>query len=235
MSDGKRLPPLLSAVAGAPPWPLARRAALRRLAILGAASAGATTAGRGEAAPAPANGPPPSPVPGRPTRPPTDQDQQSPELWWEKVLTKDELRTLSVLCDLILPADERTPAASALGVPDFVDEWVSAPYPIQQADLQAIRGGLAWLDLEARRRFGKVFTGLSLAQRSAIADDLCDPAKAKPTHAPGALMFDRVRTISIIGAYTTQEGMKDIGYVGNVAAASWDGPPPELLRHLKLG
>ena len=28
--------------------------------------------------------------------------------------------------------------------------------------------------------------------------------------------------------------MKDIGYVGNVALASFDGPPPEVLKHLGL-
>ena len=30
------------------------------------------------------------------------------------------------------------------------------------------------------------------------------------------------------------EGMKDIGYVGNIAQVEWNGPPAEVLKKLNL-
>jgi hypothetical protein len=71
------------------------------------------------------------------------------EIPWPRLLTEAEKRTVAALADLLIPADEFGPAASAVGVPDFIDEWVSAPYEPQIKDRQTIRGGLAWIEAEA--------------------------------------------------------------------------------------
>src|SRR5262245_10692255 len=63
------------------------------------------------------------------------------------------------LCDLIIPADGDVPAASAVGVVDFIDEWVSAPYPQQRVDREIIVPGLKWIEAEAQARFGAAFAG----------------------------------------------------------------------------
>ncbi len=47
-----------------------------------------------------------------------------------------------------------------VGVPDFIDEWVSAPYEAQQKDGKVIRAGLAWIDDEAKKRFPERLRGL---------------------------------------------------------------------------
>src|SRR4030095_13959216 len=72
---------------------------------------------------------------------------------WPLTLTEQQRRTVTALCDVILPADHLGPAASALGVQAFIDEWVSAPYPMQQADRPVILDGLAWLETESKKRF----------------------------------------------------------------------------------
>src|SRR3974390_769606 len=64
---------------------------------------------------------------------------------WLLTFNKKQHRTVSALCDVILPADDRSPSASQLKVPDFLDEWISAPSPKQQADQKEILAGLAWL------------------------------------------------------------------------------------------
>ncbi len=202
---------------------LGRRAVIRRLAVLGTATAAAPSAFAAPAEPEI-----------RSAREAHDPNLQDPALWWDRVLTPPELETVTALCDLILPADAGSPAASTLGIAAFVDEWVSAPYPLQQADQQIIRGGLGFLNVESARRFGHRFAALSAAQKTVLADLLANPDKCRPDHRPGALMFDRVRAVAMIGFYSTPEGWKDLGYVGNVAAGSWEGPPPEVLRHLKL-
>src|SRR5436305_7746562 len=71
---------------------------------------------------------------------------------WPLTFTPEQRRAVTALCDLIIPADEKSPSASQLQVPDFIDEWVSAPYPRQKEDRKEILVGLKWLDKEAKKR-----------------------------------------------------------------------------------
>jgi gluconate 2-dehydrogenase gamma chain len=176
----------------------------------------------------------PGEPPPKGSRDPADPDLVNPQLLWDKILTPEELETAAAVCDLILPADERSPAASQVGTHEFVDEWVSAPYPHQKQDRQIVRGGLAWINTESNRRFGRPFKQLSLAQKTAICDDIADEQKARKGMKAGALFFARMRYLAMLGFYTTLEGMKDIGFVGNMPMADWKGPPEAILRRLKL-
>jgi hypothetical protein len=153
---------------------------------------------------------------------------------WPLTLSEHHRLTTAALCDLIIPADERSPAASAVGVVDFIDEWISAPYPVQRADREIVLPGLMWLDAEAEKRFRKAFSALGEQQRAEIADDICSPAKALPEFATAAKFFAKFRDLTAGGFYTTPIGMKDIGYVGNVPLEKFDGPPPEVLKKVGL-
>ncbi len=165
---------------------------------------------------------------------PTDPDLLAPSVPWEGVLNEAELEVAGALCDLIIPADERSPAASEVGVPAYVNEYVSAPYPAQQEDLILVRGGLAWLNRESQLRFDAPFPKLTLARQQ----EICDPLRYEPDAPPAlriqARFFDRFRDITSTGFWTTDEGMRDLGYVGNVPLPSFDGPPPEVVSALGL-
>jgi len=162
----------------------------------------------------------------------TDPNLLKKEIPWSRVLTAAEKRTVTVLADLIIPADEHGPAASALGVPDFIDEWVSAPYEQQQHDLQVIRAGLAWLDDEARKRFSKGFADATAEQQTPILDDITKEGTEARKQA--FTFFSLFRDRAAGGYYSTPEGWKAIGYVGNVPMVEFPGPPPEVLKHLGL-
>lgn len=166
-----------------------------------------------------------------------DPDLVAPVVPWQRSLTVDELASLAVLCDVIIPADERSPSASQVGAPDFIDEWVSAPYPGNERDAVLIRGGLVWLDRESAKRFGEElrFRDLTTEQRHAICDDICFVPNAGEQYVLGARFFDRVRYLTSTAFWTTTEGMTDLEYVGNVPLTQWDPPPAEVLRHLGLG
>jgi hypothetical protein len=153
------------------------------------------------------------------------------ELW---PLTFNEVQktAAAALADTILPKDALGPAASEVGVVEMVDEWVSAPYPQQQADRTVVLDGLAWIDTESNKRFGKPFAGLDARQKQAICDDICFPAKAKNEFKTTARFFARFRSLCAGAYYATPEGWKAIGYVGNVALPSFDGPPAEVLERL---
>ena len=165
---------------------------------------------------------------------PTDPDLLHPKKDWPRKLSPSALATLSVLVDTIIPADSKSPSASAVGVPAWINEYVSAPYDGQMRDLIRVRGGLVWLNVESNKRFGKSFGGLSAQERAQICDDICYLPKAKPEFQSAARFFDLVRDLAAVGFYTTDAGMKDLQYIGNMALPRFDGPPPEVLKHLGL-
>ncbi len=153
---------------------------------------------------------------------------------WPLTFTKEQRRAVAALCDIVIPADEKSPSASQVSVNDFIDEWISAPYPQQQEDRKVILDGLSWIDSESKKRFINVFANLSDDQKRRICDDICYEPKAKPGLTKAAQFFNRFRDLTAAGFYTTPEGMKDIQYLGNVPLTKWDGPPPEVLAYLKL-
>jgi hypothetical protein len=153
---------------------------------------------------------------------------------WPLTLGDGARQTTAALCDLIIPAEGGSPPASAVGVVDFIDEWISAPYPQQRGDRAVILPGLLWIEAESQQRFGKAFSTLNESQQSAIADDVCSAAKAKPEFATAAKFFSKFRDLTAGGFYTTPVGMKDIGYTGNVALDKFDGPPLAALKKAGL-
>ena len=153
---------------------------------------------------------------------------------WPLTLSAAQRQLAQALCDLIIPADEHSPAASAVGVVDFIDEWVSAPYPACQRDRPIVLEGLAWLEAEAVRRFGKGFASSDAHEQSAICDEICDAGRALPERRAAAAFFARYRDLTAGGFYSTPVGRKDLGYIGNVPQARFAGPPAALLKTLNL-
>lgn len=153
---------------------------------------------------------------------------------WPLTLDEEQRRTAAVLCDTIIPADEFSPAASTVGVTEFIDEWVSAPYPKQRAERQIILSGLAWINAESARRYGTSFARASEAQRVELCTDIAYVPEARPEFKEAANFFKRYRDLTAGGFYTTPAGTKDIGYVGNTPQITFNGPPADLIRKMGL-
>jgi hypothetical protein len=162
----------------------------------------------------------------------TDPNLLKKEIPWPLVLTEAEMKTVKVLGDIIIPADENGPEASAVGVPEFINEWVSAPYEQQQGDLVTLRKGLTWLDAESQKRFTKIFVEITPEQQIAIIDDIVKDGSDARKQAYSFFKMFRDRVAG--GYYSTPIGWKAIGYVGNTPMAEFPGPPPEVLKHLGL-
>ena len=152
---------------------------------------------------------------------------------WPLTFGQAQRATATALSALILPADEDGPGAVEVGVVDFIDEWISSPYPDSVRDKPIILDGLAWMDTESKKRFKKDFAKLSDTQRVAICDDI-SAKEPKPEFTQAAAFFNKYRSLTAGGFFTTPVGMKDLGYVGNVALTSYDGPPPEVRKKLGL-
>ena len=154
---------------------------------------------------------------------------------WPLTLTSKQRKAAASLTDLILPPNnpgDKLP--SQLGVQEFIDEWISSPYDETLNDRPVITDGLDWLDAEAQRRFQKDFADLAEPQKCAIADDICGKTPVKKEFKSAQNFFGRFRYLAASGYYTTPQGWKDVGYVGNVPTVNFDGPTPEALKHLGL-
>ena len=152
---------------------------------------------------------------------------------WPLTFNDTQRATAATLCDIIIPADDKGPGAKALRVHEFIDEWISAPYPGHADDRKLVVEGIEWIEAESRKRFQNGFVNLVTRQRNAICDDICFRPKAKPEFSQAARFFSRYRDLTAGGYYSTPEGMKDIGYTGNIPMEKF-AVPTEVLKKLGL-
>jgi hypothetical protein len=147
----------------------------------------------------------------------------------ETFFTPHELATVTILADIIIPKDEVSGSASDAKVPDFI-EFMMKDQPQHQTPM---RGGLRWLDVQCLNRFEKPFTDCSAAQQMEMVDEIAWPAKAKPAMAQGVAFFNLMRNLTASGFYTSETGVKDLGYAGNTPN-QWNGVPADVLAQYNL-
>ena len=145
-----------------------------------------------------------------------------------KFFTAAEFRTARILADMIIPRDERSGNATDAGVPEFMD-FTMNDRPNSQ---KWMRDGLAWLNAQSNTRFGKQFADATETQREAILNDIAWPARAPATMADGVGFFNRFRDLTSSGFWSSQIGVKDLQYKGNVFVSEWNGCPPAALNKL---
>ncbi len=153
----------------------------------------------------------------------------------DKFFTDHEMATITVLGDIILPKDETSGSASDAKVPEFI-EFVVKDMPHYQTPL---RGGLRWLDMQSLSRFEKAFKDCDQKQQIEIVEDIAYPKvegaiaktnrKIKPGMEQGIEFFSGMRDLVLTGFYTSEIGVKDLGYVGN-APNQWNGVPDDVLK-----
>ncbi len=205
--DGVRDAAATSTGPDARPGGITRRTALKVLGAVPVLGAAAVAESQGVTPPH-AHGASPRPRP--------------PAPWKPRFFTAAELRTVRVLADDVIPRDDRSGSATDAGVPPEASESTRIAW----------RGGLRWLDREARRRHGARYVMLTEAQRHGILDDLAYADRVRPEHRAGAAFFTRFRDLCASGFWTSQIGVRDLGYLGGTAIAEWTGVPQAVLDRL---
>ncbi len=147
----------------------------------------------------------------------------------EKFFTEHEMTTIAILADIIVPKDEVSGSATDAKVPEFL-EFIVKDMPSHQTPM---RGGLRWLDMQSFKQFEKSFVDCSAAQRIQLVDQIAYPEKAKPEMAQGVSFFNLMRDLTLTGFYTSEIGVKDLDYRGNVPN-KWNGVPDDVLKQYKL-
>ena len=154
--------------------------------------------------------------------------------------TPHEMATITLLADIIIPKDEISGSASDAKVPEFI-EFIVKDMPQHQVPM---RGGLRWLDIQSMKRFEKPFKDADEKQRLEIVDDIAYPVvidkekpernmnanrKLKPGLEQGVAFFSLMRNLTATGFFTSQMGVKDLGYAGN-RPNKWNGVPADVLK-----
>ena len=143
--------------------------------------------------------------------------------------TEEEMKTIAVLSDIIIPKDAVSGSATDAKVPDFIEFIVKEKTEFQTP----LRGGLRWLNLQSVKLFGNPFTEITAQEQLMIVDAIAYPNKARPEMKPGVSFFSLMRNLTATGFYTSEIGVKDVGYMGN-KPNQWNGVPPDVLKQYGL-
>ena len=152
------------------------------------------------------------------------------KLFNEKFFTDDELITLDKICNIILPPNEYGSIRDAEVVQ--LIEFMAKDIPTYQKPL---RDGLIWIDSESESRFNKIFNQLNEENQKEIFDDIAyyDPNKSIDEYPDEVQWFNLVRNLTMTGYFTSEVGIKELGYKGN-APNVWDGVPKDVLDQYGL-
>jgi hypothetical protein len=158
-----------------------------------------------------------------------EEKEHHKKLVSETFFTPHEMATIAILCDIIIPRDDVSGSATDAKVPEFI-EFITKDKPEHQTPL---RGGLRWLDLQSTKQFGKAFRDVSAQQQLQLVDQIAYPQKAAPEMKQGVRFFNLMRDLTATGFYTSEIGIKDIGYMGN-KPNQWNGVPGDVLKQYNL-
>jgi gluconate 2-dehydrogenase gamma chain len=141
-----------------------------------------------------------------------------------KYFSAPQYAALVVLCDMIIPKDEKSGGAVEAGAPEFIDLLTS-----ENPDYQLkLGGGLFWLDGFCTDRYGKLFLDCVLEQKKEVLDLIAfrKNAEKDSSLSQGVAFFAFLRDLACDGYYTSKIGIADLGYIGNTVVSEFPGCPP---------
>ena len=162
-------------------------------------------------------------------RSPDELKHEKELLAQEKFFTDHEMATITILANIIIPKDEISGSASDAKVPDFI-EFIVKDMPTHQVPM---KGGLKWLDMQCLKRYEKTFKDCTQQQQIELVDQIAYPKKATPEMSQGVQFFRLMRDLTASGFYTSEIGVKDLGYDGN-KPNQWNGVPDDVLKQYNV-
>ncbi|MCU1270735.1 MAG: hypothetical protein JWN74_2029 [Acidobacteriaceae bacterium] len=141
-----------------------------------------------------------------------------------KFFPAHEYKTLQALCQTIIPADADSGGAMEAGAPEFIDLLTSENTAYQRE----LGGGILWLDGKCSDRYGKVYLECSPQQQKEILDQIAyrNNAVTNPSISQGVEFFSFLRNMTADGFFTSEIGIKYLGYIGSAYLKEFPGCPP---------
>jgi gluconate 2-dehydrogenase gamma chain len=141
-----------------------------------------------------------------------------------KFFSPRQYETLQALCQAIIPADADSGGAKEAGAPEFID-LLTSENPKYQLRLG---GGIMWLEAQCADRYGKSYLESAPEQQKEILDLIAFSKNAEKNAeiSQGVEFFAFLREMTADGFFTSEIGIKYLGYVGNTYMLSFPGCPP---------
>jgi hypothetical protein len=141
-----------------------------------------------------------------------------------KFFAAHEYKTLETLCQTIIPSDGESGGAIEAEAPEFIDLLTSENTEYQRI----LAGGLLWLDATCSDRYDKVFLDCSPGQQKEILDLIAyrNNAVLNPGLSQGIEFFSFLRNMTADGFFTSEIGIKYLGYIGSTFLKEFPGCPP---------
>jgi gluconate 2-dehydrogenase gamma chain len=141
-----------------------------------------------------------------------------------KYFAAHEYKTLQILCQAIIPPDSDSGGAIEAGAPEFIDLLTSENKEYQLT----LGGGLMWLDETCLDRYEKDYLACTPEQQDEILDKIAyrRNAIADPELSQGVAFFSFLRNMTADGFFTSEIGIKYLGYVGSAFLKAFPGCPP---------
>jgi gluconate 2-dehydrogenase gamma chain len=141
-----------------------------------------------------------------------------------KFFPAHQYKTLRSLCETILPADADCGGAIEAGAPEFIDLLTSENPEFQLR----LSGGLMWLDATCADRYGNAYLDCTSQQQTEILDLIAYRKNAEVDEdlGHGVEFFAFLRSMTSDGFFTSEIGIKYLGYVGNTFLTEFPGCPP---------
>lgn len=141
-----------------------------------------------------------------------------------KFFSAHQYKTLRALCQAVIPPDHESGGALEAGAPEFLDLLSS-----ENKDLQLqLGGGIMWLDSACTERYGQVYLECTPDRQKEILDLIAfrKNADKDPRLGPGIEFFSTLRKFTADAFFTSEIGIKYLGYVGNTYLKEFPGCPP---------
>ena len=142
----------------------------------------------------------------------------------QQFFENSELGKIKRLANLILPPNEQGNIEDA-NVPQFI-EFMAKDFPSIQTQM---RGGLMWLDNHTNKTYGNDFINCSEDQQLQVLDQIAYPDPDASEQKQEVKFFSLVRNLVMTGYFTSEAGIKELGYQGNQHNV-WDGVPEDVLK-----
>jgi len=141
-----------------------------------------------------------------------------------KYFAAHEYKTLQALCQAIIPPDADSGGAVEAGSPEFIDLLTSENKEYQLT----LGGGLMWLDETCSDRYGKLYLDCTPEQQNEILDKIAyrHNAIVDPSLSQGVAFFSFLRNMTADGFFTSEIGIKYLGYIGSAFLKEFPGCPP---------
>jgi gluconate 2-dehydrogenase gamma chain len=140
-----------------------------------------------------------------------------------KFFSAHQYETLRALCQAIIPPGPEGGGALEAGTPEFLDLLTSENPEFQ---LQ-FGGGMMWLDSTCTGRYGQTYLECTSAQQEEILSLIAFRRNAEkdPRLGPGIEFFSLLRKGTADGFFTSEVGIKYLGYIGNTSLGEFPGCP----------